>query len=124
MPQNQIAYQEWLLTVASSIFQCNSFPDSPIFSLGAPAVKGLVIYAARCGTLKFYAAWVEWSGTFIGWLKVQPAVEGIDSDFGVGEVFGKRLDSKISLDLKGHLAVDRFWLALKNAAWDFGVADG
>ena len=80
-------------------------------------MKGLVIYGARCGSLKFYAAWVEWSGTFIGWLKVQPAVEGVDSDFGVGEVFGKRLDSKISMDLNGHMAIDRFVRALKEEAW-------
>jgi len=58
MPQNKIAYQEWLPTDAS-IFQCGRLPDSPIFSSDAPAVKGLVIYAARCGVLKFYAAWVR-----------------------------------------------------------------
>jgi len=107
-----------------TIFQYESFPDSPIFSLGAPAVKGLVIYSASCGTLKFYTAWVESTGTFIGWMKVQPAVEGVDSDFGVGELFGKRLDSKISLDLSGHDAIDKFSQALKNAAWDLGVAAG
>jgi hypothetical protein len=44
----------------------DKFPGFPIFSLDAPAVKGLVIYAARCGPLKFYAAWVESIGTFIG----------------------------------------------------------
>jgi hypothetical protein len=76
--------------------------------LDAPAVKGLVIYGARCGTLKFFAAWVEWSGTFIGWLKVQPAVEGVDSDFGVGEVLGRPLFLGITMDLNGHMAVDRF----------------
>jgi hypothetical protein len=27
--------------------------------LDAPAVKGLVIYGARCGTVKFFAAWVR-----------------------------------------------------------------
>jgi len=104
-----------------TIFQYASLPDSPIFTLDAPAVKGLVCYAARCGTLKFFAAWVEWPGTFVGWMVVRPAVEGVDSDFGVGEVFGKRLDSKMSLDLKGHLAVDRFVRELGKVAWAIGV---
>ena len=87
-------------------------------------MKGLVVYAARCGSLKFFAAWVESTGTFIGWFKVQPAVEGVDSDFGIGEVFGKRLDSKISLDLNGHLAVDRFVQELRKVAWAIeGIED-
>jgi len=42
-----------------TIFHCESFPDSPIFTLDAPVVKGLVIYGARCGSLMFYAAWVR-----------------------------------------------------------------
>ena len=124
MPYDQLDFQEWIRVAAASIFGCDGLPDWPIVTMDAPKVNGLMIYAAQCGTFKFYAAWVEWSGTFIGWLKVQPAVEGVDSDFGIGEVFGKRLDSKISLNLKGHLAVDRFSQTLKNAAWDLGVADG
>jgi hypothetical protein len=117
MPPDQMAYQEWLLTAATTIFQCESLPDSPIFTLEAPAVKGFVVYGARCGTSRFYAAWVESSGTFIGWLKVQPAIEGVDSDFGVGEVFGKPLDSKISVDSKGHLVIDRFVRELGKVGW-------
>jgi hypothetical protein len=103
-----------------TIFHCESFPDSPIFTLDAPAVKGIVIYGARCGTMKFYVAWVEWSGTFVGWMVIRPAVEGVDSDFGIGEVFGKPIDSKISMDLKGHLVIDRFIQELRKVAWAIG----
>jgi hypothetical protein len=123
MPPNQMAYQEWLLTAATSIFRCECLPDSPLFTLDAPSVKGLVIYAARCGSVKFYAAWVETTGTFVGWLKVRPAIEGVDSDFGVGEVFGKPLDSKISMDSKGHLAIDRFVRELGKVAWAIGPVE-
>jgi hypothetical protein len=123
MPPNQMAYQEWLLTATDTIFGCESLPDSPIFTLDAPAVKGLVVYGARCGTARFYAAWVETTGTFIGWLKVLPAIKGVDSDFGVGEVFGKPLDSKISMDIKGHLAVDRFFRELGKVAWAIGAVE-
>ena len=124
IPIDQLDFQEWIHVAAASIFGCDGLPDWPIVTVDAPKVKGLIIYAARCGTFKFYAAWVESTGTFIGWLKVQPAVEGVDSDFGVGEVFGKRLDSKISLDLSGHDAIDKFSQALKNAVWDLWVAGG
>jgi hypothetical protein len=123
MPENQIVYQEWLLTAAATIFQCESLPDSPIFTLEAPAVKGLVVYGARCGTIKVYAAWVETTGTFAGWLVVRPVVGGVDSDFGVGKVFGKPLDSKISMDIKGHLAVDRFFRELGKMAWAIGAVE-
>ena len=104
-----------------TIFHCESFPDSPIFTLDAPAVKGLVIHCAGCGTFKFYAAWVEWSGTFILWLKVQPAIEDVDSDYAVGEVLGRPVFNGITIDLSGHDAIDMFSTAWKNVAWDLGV---
>ena len=81
-----------------------------------------MIYAARCGTFKFYAAWVGWSGTFTGWMVVRPAVEGIDSECGIGEVLGKPVFLGITMDLNGHMAVDRFVQGLKTVAWDLGVA--
>ena len=65
MPADQLDFQEWLHVAAASIFGCDGLPDWPIVTMDAPMVKGLIIYAARCGTFKFYAAWVEWSGTFV-----------------------------------------------------------
>jgi hypothetical protein len=82
--------------------------------LDAPAVKGLVIYRARCGSLKFYSAWVESTGTFIGWMKVQPAVEGVDSDCAIGEILGKPIVDRISVVLNRHRAMDRFTKTLEN----------
>jgi len=107
-----------------TIFQIECFPDSPIFTLDAPAVKGLVIYGARCGALKFYAAWVGWTGIFLGWMRIQPHFAGIESDYAVGEVLGRPVFMGITLDLSGHDAVDKFTQALKEAAWDLGVAGG
>jgi hypothetical protein len=124
MPPNQISFQEWLHSAATEIFGCGSLPDSPIFSMDPPSVKGLVIYAARCGSFKFFAAWVAWSGTFLGWMRIQPAVEGVDSDYAIGEVLGRQLFMGISLDITGHMAIDKFQQALKEVAWDLGAAGG
>jgi hypothetical protein len=123
MPIDQLDFQEWIRVAVASIFGYDGLPDWPIVTSDAPKVEGLIIYAALCGTFKFYAAWVESTGTFIGWLKIQPAVEGVDSDFGIGEVFGKWLDSKISMDLNGHLAVDRFVRELQMVVWAIGVVE-
>jgi hypothetical protein len=123
MPANQLAFQDWLRLAAIEIFGRDSLPDWPILSLDPPNVNGLVIYAARCGPFKFYAAWVAWSGTFIGWMRIQPAVEGIDSNYAIGEVLGRQLFIGISLDMSGHSAIDRFQQALKEVAWDLGAAD-
>ena len=106
-----------------TIFHCESFPDSPIFTLDAPTVKGIVIYGARYGSLKFYAAWVVWSGTFLGWMRIQPAVEGIDSDYAIGEVLGELLFRGNSLDLSGHMALNKFQQVRKEVAWDMGAGD-
>jgi hypothetical protein len=54
---------------------------------------------------------------------VRPAVEGINSDFWIGEKFGKPIDSKISMDIKGHLTVDRFVRELGKVAWAIGAVE-
>jgi len=124
MPVDQLDFQEWLRDASTSIFGCDGLPDWPVISLDAPKVKGIIIYAARCGTFKFYTAWVEWSGTFIGWLKVQPAVERIDPDYAVGEISGRPLFLGITLDLSGHMAIGRFVQVLKDVARDLGLSEG
>ena len=87
-------------------------------------VRGLKVYAARSGNTRFYGAWVEWSGTFIGWMRIQPHIAGIESDYAVGEILGRPVFMGITLDLSGHDAIDKFTHALKEAAWDLGVAGG
>jgi len=174
MPASQAAFQEWLVSASKSIYHLENLPDLPIFTLEAPAVRGLSTYAAMCGPFRFYAAWVEWSGTFIreeatanrgwqrsvsdrmettgfpglarrtnrgtnalsagsvefsrwsfiGWMRTQPVVVGVDSEYAVGEVLGRPLFMGVVIDLSGHDASDRFSAALKNAAWDLGVAGG
>jgi hypothetical protein len=124
MPATQLAFQDWLHSAAIDIFGCDNLPDSPIITLEAPKVKGLVIYSAQCGTFKFFAAWVAWSGTFLGWMRIQPAIEGVDSDYAIGEVLGRQIFEGISIDTNGHMAVDKFQQVLKEVAWDLGAAEG
>ena len=50
-------------------------------------------------------------------------MEGINSDFWIGEKFGKPIDSKISMDIKGHLTVDRFVRELGKVAWAIGAVE-
>ena len=50
-------------------------------------------------------------------------MEGVDSDFGVGEVLGKPIYSKISMDIKGHFAIDRFVQELQRVVWAIGVVE-
>jgi hypothetical protein len=39
-------------------------------------------------------------------------------------VLGRQLFMGISLDITGHMAIDKFQQALKEVAWDLGAADG
>jgi hypothetical protein len=123
-PANQAAYHEWVHAVHMSVFRCEKQPDEPIITLDAPTVKGLTVYAAKSGETRFYGAWIERSGVFVGWMRIQPHIAGVDSDYAVGEVLQRPVFIGISLDLRGHDAIDRFTVSLKNAAWDLGVADG
>ncbi len=123
-PVNQAAFHEWVLAVHRRVFQLETRPEGPMIPVDAPAVKGLAIYSARCGETRFYGAWVDWSGTFLGWMRIQPNVSGIESDYAVGDVLGRPMFMGIVLDLSDHMAVDRFRQVLKEAAWDLGAADG
>ena len=84
----------------------------------------LSINGARSGKTRYYGAWIERSGVFVGWLRIQPQVVGIDADYAVGEVLGRSVFVGVTSDLDGHDAIDRFADALKEAAWDLGVAGG
>jgi len=58
----------------------------------APKVKGLVVYGAGLkGTgTRYFAAWTEWGGTFIGWMRVRPNLAGATPDavHAIGKVLG------------------------------------
>jgi hypothetical protein len=94
--------------------------------LEAPAVKGLVIFGAELkGTgTKFFGAWTEWGGTFIGWMRTRPnlAAEEQDTVYAIGEVLGRPVfgtHDRPSSTL--HDALDLFQRALQEAANDLGV---
>ena len=124
MPPNQAAYHEWVHAVYRRVFRSETCPEGPMIPVEAPTVKGLTVYGAKCGESRYFGAWIERSGVFIGWMRIQPHIAGIDSDYAVGDVLGRPLFLGISLDLNGHMALDRFCQALKEAAWDLGLADG
>jgi hypothetical protein len=123
-PKNQACFLEWAQAMFLRVFRVEKRPEGPMVTLDAPAVKGLTIYAAKNGETRFYGAWIERSGVFVGWMRIQLHIAGVDSNYAVGEVLQRSVFMGITLDLSGHDAVDRFTLALKNAAWDLGVADG
>jgi len=97
-------------------------PESPMIPVDAPKVRGLTVYAGRCNRARYFGAWTERSGVFIGWMRIQPHIAGIESDYAVGEVLVRPIFMGIILDLSGHDAIDRFSTALKSVAWDLGVA--
>jgi hypothetical protein len=123
-PTNQAAFHEWVRATYSRVFGCEKQLDGPIFPVEAPLVKGLTVYGAKNGETRFYGAWTERSGVFIGWMKIQPHIAGVDSDYAVGEILGRSVFEAVSIDLSGHAAVDRFVLELREVAWELGVAEG
>ena len=120
-PANQAAFHEWVLAVYWRVFHSETRPDGPMLPLETPAVRGLTIYGVKCGETRFFGAWIERSGVFIGWMRIQPHIAGIESDYAVGEVLGRPVFMGITLDLSGHDAVEKFTQSLKEAAWDLGV---
>jgi len=92
----------------------------------APTVKGLVVFGAELkGTgTRYFAAWTEWGGTFIGWMRTRPnlAAEEQDTVYAIGEVLGRPVfgtEDHPSSTL--HDALDFFERALQQAAEDLGV---
>ena len=123
-PENQAAFHEWVQATFMRVFRLEKQTDGPMIPIDAPVVKGLTVYAVRNGTIMFYGAWTELDGNFIGWMRIQPQVAGIESDYAVGEILGMSVFAAISIDLSGHDALDRFTRELKETAWDLGLAEG
>ena len=92
----------------------------------APKIKGLVVYGAELkgsGT-RFFGAWTEWGGTFIGWMRTRPnlAENMPEAVHAIGEVLGRsifRPEECASCVL--HDALELFRRALQEAAQDLGV---
>ena len=92
----------------------------------APTVKGLVVYGAELkGTgTKYYGAWTEWGGTFIGWMRTRPnlAGEAPDAISATGEVLGRPVFTQEDSNTGAlHDALESFRRALQEAAEDLGV---
>jgi hypothetical protein len=92
----------------------------------APKVKGLVVFGAELkGTgTRFFGAWTEWDGTFIGWMRTRPnlAGEAPDAVHAIGEVLGRpvfTLEESKSCAL--HNTLESFRRALQTAAEDMGL---
>jgi hypothetical protein len=58
----------------------------------------------------------------MGWMRMQPQISGIDAVYAVGEVLERPVFIDTSPDLSVPEALDMFVQALKEAAWDLGVA--
>ena len=93
----------------------------------APKVKGLVVYGAKLkGTgTRYFAAWTEWGGTFIGWMRTRPKLAGDTPDavHAIGEVLGIAVFSpEESSTCALYDALELFRLALREAAQDMGLS--
>jgi hypothetical protein len=103
------------------VYRLENMIEGPMVPIDAPIVKGLTVYAVMNGNSRFFGAWIERSGVFIGWMRIQPHISGVDSDYVVSEVLQRPVFMGMSLDLSGHDAEYKFTRALKEAAWDLGV---
>ena len=65
-PVNQAAFNEWVQATYKQVFNCERRLDEPILPVDVPSVRGLTIYAARCGNIRFFGAWTQRSGVFCG----------------------------------------------------------
>jgi hypothetical protein len=120
-PVNQAAYHDWIQAMSRRVFRLDHMIEGPMVPIDAPIVKGLTVYAVKNGNSRFFGAWIERSGVFVGWMRIQPHLAGVDSDYAVGEVLQRPVIMGMSLDLSGHDAIYMFTQALKEAAWDLGV---
>ena len=123
-PSSQPRFHAWVHNNYHGDFRCDERPESLMVPADTPSVKGLAIYGARSGKTRYFGAWIERSGVFVGWMRIQPQSVGIESDYAVGEVLGRSVFVGIASDVDCHDAIDRFTEALKEAAWDLGVAGG
>jgi hypothetical protein len=92
----------------------------------APKVKGLVVFGAELkGTgTRFFGAWTEWGGNFIGWMRTRPnlAGEAPDAVHAIGEVLGRSVFPQEESSSRAHQdALELFRRVLQEAAEDMGL---
>ena len=125
-PSNQVPLHVWLLENHSRVIHClESLTLENLVPAEAPVVPGLTIHAVtdiRTGT-KFYGAWTTAWGNLVGWMRLRVQLTGIDMVHVAGEVLGLAILPPGAGDVSADLAAHRFAEALKEAAWDLGIAD-
>jgi len=133
-PKDQKEFNAWIPIAYYMLFLSPILQDGRMLArlperlvpAEAPTVKGLVVFGAELkGTgTRYFAAWTEWGGTFIGWMRTRPnlAAEEQDTVYAIGEVLGRPVfgtEDHPSSTL--HDALDFFERALQQAAEDLGV---
>ena len=134
-PRDQNEFHAWIPITYYSLFLSPILQDGRLLAtipqrlmpLEAPEIKGLIVFGAELkGTgTRFFGAWTEWGGTFIGWMRIRPNLAGEEQNsvFGIGEVLGRPVfGTEDCPSLTLHDALDFFQRALQEAAEDLGVA--
>jgi hypothetical protein len=133
-PKDQKEFNAWIPMTYYQLFLSPILQDGRLLAtiperLGpveAPKIKGLVVYGAELkstGT-RYFAAWTEWGGTFIGWMRTRPNLAGDmpDAVHAIGEVLGRSvLRPEESSSCALHDALESFRRALQEAAEDMHV---
>ena len=133
-PRDQKEFNAWIPITYYRLFLSPILQDGRLLAtiperlvpVEAPVIKGLVVYGAELkGTgTRYFAAWTEWGGTFIGWMRTRPNLAGGEQNsvHAIGEVLGRSVFGPENCSSTTHHdALDFFRRALQQAADDMGV---
>ena len=133
-PKDQNEFHAWLPITYYSLFLSPILEDGRLLAtipqrlvpVEAPKIKGLVVFGAelKCTGTRFFGAWTEWGGTFIGWMRTRPNLAGVTPDgvHAIGEILGRSVfGPEESASCALHDALELFQRALQEAAEDLGV---
>ena len=134
-PRDQKEFDAWIPIAYYRLFLSPILQDGRMLAtiperlvpVEAPKVKGLVVFGAELkGTgTRYFAAWTEWGGTFIGWMRTRPNLAGGEQNsvHAIGEVLGRSVfKAEDCSSSTVHDALEFFQQALQHAANDLGVA--
>ena len=134
-PRNQNEFNAWIPITYYRLFLSPILQDGRMLAtiperlvpVEAPNVKGLVVFGAELkGTgTRYFAAWTEWGGTFIGWMRTRPNLAGGEQNsvHAIGEVLGRSVfKAEDCSSSTVHDALEFFQQALQQAANDLGAA--